>query len=119
MNDWKTRVIKMLDAERGKVELKLREMQGNYNDTGYERYYNLVQKYEAQLDEIDTYRNAQLSVARAEGEARRLRKGIYAYREHLKAYGTNHKDVYRPVDETAKALLDMLELDMAQSGATI
>ena len=46
---------KVIGKEIEKNELKYKEAADNYNDTGYDRYYNKMQKLDKELDELKNY----------------------------------------------------------------
>lgn len=107
--NWKTRVDKILSAEQQKLKAKYDDAEGSYRDTGYERYYKAMNKAEAELDELDEYRNSKLRIAEAESKARRYRKVLDDYMKSLTLYAGDHLGIERPVDETVKILKHRLE----------
>lgn len=46
---------KVIGKEIEKNELKYKEAADNYNDTGYDRYYNKMQKLDEELNELKNY----------------------------------------------------------------
>ena len=114
---WKDRINKILEAERGRLETKLSEAEANYRDTGYQRYYTQMGKYDDELAEIDSFMRSQLKIATAESETRRYRKAINEYRKQLDQYSLYHKGVDRPVEETVSELRTRLELALGEARA--
>ena len=65
---------------------KLREAEINYNDTGYERYYNQKERIEAQIDQLDTYIKAQRYLKEADKEAKGYKDLIRDHETFLRDY---------------------------------
>lgn len=116
MAKWKERVDKILDAERTKLKEKYHEAEGNYRDTGYDRYYNMMTRAEDELEALETYRNSKLIIAQADSKNRRYRKVVDEYLRSLMAYATDHTGVDRPVEETVRALKHRLEQALLEEG---
>ena len=47
------RIDALRAKERARLSTKLDEARGNYRDTGYNRYWNQIERCEAQIAEID------------------------------------------------------------------
>lgn len=119
MSNWKDRVNKILDTETEKINAKLNEATGNYRDTGYQRYYNQIERCENELDEIETYRHARREIAQAEYEAQKLRKAITAFRDRLDAYVKEHKGIERPIEDTIANIKAGLDFELGEARARI
>lgn len=76
----------ILQKKQGDLIAKLREAEGNYNDTGYERYYNQKERIEAQIDQLDTYIKAQRYLKEADKEAKRYKDLIREHETFLRDY---------------------------------
>ena len=109
MSKWRERVNKILDAETERLKQKYRDAEGNWHDTGYQRYYSQMEKIEAELDDIDTMRNGKIELQRALDESLRLRQAIGEYQKQLEEYKMYHKGVERPIEET----VDQLKIKLA------
>lgn len=66
-----------------KLRAKHREAEGNYRDTGYTRYYTAMEKLEAQIDQLEGYRNGSHSARLTEGELNRLHLACRDYQQKL------------------------------------
>lgn len=76
----------ILQKKQGDLIDKLREAEINYNDTGYERYYNQKERIEAQIDQLDTYIKAQRYLKEANKEAKGYKDLIRDHETFLRDY---------------------------------
>ena len=76
----------ILQKKQGDLIDKLREAEINYNDTGYERYYNQKERIEAQIDQLDTYIKAQRYLKEADKEAKGYKDLIRDHETFLRDY---------------------------------
>ena len=76
----------ILQKKQGDLIDKLREAEINYNDTGYERYYNQKERIEAQIDQLDTYIKAQRYLKEADKEAKEYKDLIKEHETFLRDY---------------------------------
>lgn len=113
---WKDRVNKILDAEEQRLKEKYRDAEGSYRDTGYDRYYNMMERCEKALNEVQEYRNSRIMIAEAESNARRYRKVVTKYLASVSEYAEDHKGVDRPVEETVGACKYRLERALQEEG---
>ena len=116
MAKWQDRVNKIIEVEQLKLKAKYKEYEGNWRDTGYDRYYNAMERLENELDELELFRNSKLAVIQAENKTRRYRKVMTEYLSSMSAYAENHKGVERPVDETVKELKHRLQRALNEEG---
>ena len=76
----------ILQKKQGDLIDKLREAEINYNDTGYERYYNQKERIEAQIDQLDTYIKAQRYLKEADKEVKGYKDLIRDHETFLRDY---------------------------------
>ena len=114
--NWRERINKILDAEIAKAREKYREAEGSYRDTGWSRYYNAMEKAEAELDEIESFRRSREILATAESRARRYGRAVTMYRKSMSEYAEMHKGVERPVEETVSVLKHRLDQELYEDG---
>lgn len=55
MSKYIEKVEKTLNAAISKLEAEMDEARRNYNDTGYDRYFNKMSKCEVEIEEIKAY----------------------------------------------------------------
>ena len=72
-----------LAAALEKAEKKLSEAKGSYRDTGYDRYYNKMQKYENEIEELIAYRDRDDAILDAISEKRRTRQELEEIKKDL------------------------------------
>ncbi len=113
---WKDRVNKILDAETQRLKEKHRDAEGCYRDTGYDRYYNMMNRCEKELEELEVFRNSKIMIVESESKLRRYRKVIGEYFKSLSAYTEDHKGVERPIEETVSALKHRLQTALYEEG---
>ena len=80
------RVQTILQKKQADLIEKLREAEGNYNDTGFERYYKQKERIEAQIDQLDTYLKAKRYLAEAEQETRVYKNLMATHEAFLRDY---------------------------------
>ena len=116
MAKWKERVNKILDAEQARLKEKYREAEGSYRDTGYDRYYKMMNRCEQELEDLYAFRNSKIVIAENESKLRRYRKVVNEYFKSLEAYTEDHKGVERPIEETVSALKHRLQQALYEEG---
>lgn len=116
MAKWKERVNKILDAEQARLNEKYRDAEGCYRDTGYDRYYNMMNRCEKELEDLYAFRNSKIMIAENESKLRRYRKVINEYFKSLAAYTEDHKGVERPIEETVSVLKHRLQQALNEEG---
>ena len=113
---WREKITKTLTKEQERLEEKLRYAESSYRDNGYTRYWNMMEKTQADLDEIADYMNGPKRIASQEAERMKYAKAIRTFRKAAKEYAAVNKDYERPVDKTVQDLLRMLDLEMYDEG---
>ena len=77
------RVQTILQKKQGDLINKMVEAELNFNDTGYERYYNQKERFEKQIDELDTYLKANKYLKEADAEIKEYKSLLRAHEEFL------------------------------------
>ena len=77
------RCNRIIDKAAEDLKQEYQEALGNYNETGFNRYYNKMQKLEEDLDKLDDYRHAKRYLAELQRKADKLEKVMALYLKKL------------------------------------
>lgn len=96
------------------IRTEYREAEGNYNDTGYQRYYNKMQACEDDIARLEGFIHSARELALAEREVARYRKMFAMYQDRL---DTLYTEWYRGNSEAyeiigrCKSTLKVVEME--------
>jgi hypothetical protein len=73
------RINRILDKALGDIKAEYDEANGNYRDTGWERYYTKMERLEAEIKELEKYRHVEAKLRQAEKalDGQRMVKKIF------------------------------------------
>ncbi|ADL36088.1 hypothetical protein bpr_II150 (plasmid) [Butyrivibrio proteoclasticus B316] len=74
---------KVIESETKKLKDAYTEAKACYNDTGYDRYYNKMEKIEKELDELEGYASRDQAISDAINEKTKLKAEIDKIKKDL------------------------------------
>ena len=86
-----TRVNSILDKAIDSLQSEHKEAEGNYRDTGWDRYYTKMERLEKEIDELETFRHVKKKLAWADKALDKQRKVKEIYLRKLDTLAEGHK----------------------------
>ena len=85
------RVNGILDKAIDSLKAEYREAEGNYRDTGWDRYYTKMERIEKEIEELEKYRQVEAKLWQAEKALDKQRKVKEIYFRKLDTLAEGHK----------------------------
>lgn len=107
------RVNDILDKAMESLRNEYKEAEGNYRDTGWDRYYNKMERIEAEIEELKKYRHVDASLRRAEKALDKQRKVKEIFFRKLDVLAEGHKgeELFQNILKVCRERYDRAEVE--------
>ena len=107
------RVNGILDKAIDSLKAEYREAEGNYRDLGWDRYYTKMGKIEAEIEELEKYRQVEAKLRYAEKalDKQRMVKKIFFKKLDTLAEGHKGEELFLNILKVCRERFEKAELE--------
>ena len=107
------RVNSILDKAIDSLQSEHKEAEGNYRDTGWDRYYTKMERLEKEIEELEKYRLIKTKLRQAEKALDKQRKVKEIFFRKLDTLAEGHKgeDMFQAILKVCRERFEKAELE--------